>query len=48
MLAQLVKEKWLTAKARFGIFPANANGDDIEIYTDEDNEKKLNLLNKIN
>jgi 5-methyltetrahydrofolate--homocysteine methyltransferase len=39
MLAQLVKEKWLTAKARFGIFPANANGDDIEIYTDEDREK---------
>ena len=39
MLAQLVKEKWLTAKARFGIFPANANGDDIEIYTNEDREK---------
>ena len=39
MLVQLVKEKWLTAKARFGIFPANANGDDIEIYTDEDREK---------
>ena len=39
MLAQLVKEKWLTAKARFGIFPANANGNDIEIYTDEDREK---------
>ena len=41
MLVQLVKEKWLTAKARFGIFPANANGDDIEIYTDEDREKVL-------
>jgi len=39
MLAQLVKEKWLTAKARFGIFPANANGDDIEIYADENREK---------
>ena len=39
MLAQLVKEKWLTAKARFGIFPANAIGDDIEVYTDKDREK---------
>ncbi|MDB3968074.1 methionine synthase [Flavobacteriaceae bacterium] len=39
MLAQLVKEKWLTAKARFGIFPANATGDDIEIYADENREK---------
>ena len=39
MLAQLVKEKLLTAKARFGIFPANAIGDDIEVYTDKDREK---------
>ena len=38
MLALLVKEKWLTAKARFGIFPANAIGDDIEVYTDKDRE----------
>jgi 5-methyltetrahydrofolate--homocysteine methyltransferase len=34
MLAQLVSEKWLTANAVFGLFPANANGDDIEIYAD--------------
>ncbi|HZV54860.1 MAG TPA: methionine synthase, partial [Rhodocyclaceae bacterium] len=30
MLAQLVSEKWLTANAVFGLFPASANGDDIE------------------
>jgi len=33
MLKQIVNEKWLAAKARFGIFPANTQGDDIEIYT---------------
>nr|WP_320131100.1 methionine synthase [uncultured Holophaga sp.] len=35
MLAQLVEEHWLTAKAVFGLYPANAVGDDIELYTDE-------------
>jgi len=35
MLQQLVQEKWLTNKAVIGIWPANAVGDDIEIYTDE-------------
>lgn len=38
MLSQLVEEKWLTAKARFGIFPANATGDDVEVYANEDRE----------
>ncbi|MDG1024094.1 MAG: methionine synthase [Flavobacteriaceae bacterium] len=36
MLTQLINEKWLTAKARFGMFPANTVGDDIEIYTDKE------------
>jgi len=31
-LRKLISEKWLTAKARFGLFPANAVGDDIEVY----------------
>jgi len=36
MLKKIVKEKWLTANAVFGLFPANSvNHDDIEIYTDE-------------
>jgi 5-methyltetrahydrofolate--homocysteine methyltransferase len=36
MLKKIVKEKWLTANAVFGLFPANTvNSDDIEIYTDE-------------
>ena len=36
MLTKIIKEKWLTANAVFGLFPANSvNSDDIEIYTDE-------------
>lgn len=34
MLKQIVKEKWLTAKAVIGIYPAsNINDDTIEVYT---------------
>ncbi len=35
MLQKIVEEKWLTANAVFGLFPANSVGDDIEIYKDE-------------
>ncbi|ENO84916.1 methionine synthase [Thauera aminoaromatica] len=36
MLERIVAEEWLQAKAVFGLFPANAAGDNIEIYTGED------------
>ncbi len=40
MLKKLIKEKWLTANAVFGLFPANSvNSDDVEIYTDEKRNK---------
>ncbi len=35
MLDSLIDEKWLTASGVIGLFPANAVGDDIEVYTDE-------------
>ena len=36
MLKRIIEEKWLSANAVFGLFPANTvNSDDIEIYTDE-------------
>ncbi|MGH8750796.1 MAG: methionine synthase, partial [Burkholderiales bacterium] len=35
MLERIVEEKWLTANAVIGLFPANAAQDDIEIYRDE-------------
>jgi len=40
MLKKIIAEKWLTANAVFGLFPANTvNSDDIEIYTDETRSK---------
>jgi 5-methyltetrahydrofolate--homocysteine methyltransferase len=42
MLKKIVKEKWLTANAVFGLFPANSvNADDIEIYADDKRKKVL-------
>jgi 5-methyltetrahydrofolate--homocysteine methyltransferase len=35
MLDRIIAEKWLRADGVFGLFPANAVGDDIEVYTDE-------------
>ena len=36
MLDQIIREKWLRARAVIGLFPANTVGDDdIEIYTDD-------------
>jgi 5-methyltetrahydrofolate--homocysteine methyltransferase len=35
MLKQMIKNKWVTAHAVCGFWPANAVGDDVEIYTDE-------------
>jgi len=40
MLKRIIEEKWLTANAVFGLFPANTvSSDDIEIYTDESRSK---------
>jgi len=35
MLKRIVDEKWLSASGVFGLFPANAVGDDVELYTDD-------------
>ena len=45
MLAQIVDERWIKARAVVGMFPANSiNDDDIEVYTDESRDKvKLTL-----
>ena len=34
MLKQMGAEKWVRTQALFGLFPANSNGDDIEVYSD--------------
>ncbi|MGH3145869.1 MAG: vitamin B12 dependent-methionine synthase activation domain-containing protein, partial [Rubrobacter sp.] len=46
LLDSIVAEKWLTARAVFGLFPANAlEGDSIQIYTDDSREEVLANLN---
>jgi 5-methyltetrahydrofolate--homocysteine methyltransferase len=45
MLARMVAEQdtnpWVQARAVFGLFPANAVGDDVEIYADESRSEVL-------
>jgi 5-methyltetrahydrofolate--homocysteine methyltransferase len=47
MLDTLIKEKWLTANGVIGFFPANAVGDDIEVYTDETRTKVMTTLHNL-
>jgi 5-methyltetrahydrofolate--homocysteine methyltransferase len=45
MLTQIIEEQWLTAKAVIGFYPANASGDDIILYDEQQNETaKLHFL----
>jgi 5-methyltetrahydrofolate--homocysteine methyltransferase len=41
MLERIIAERWLTANAVLGLFPANACADDIEIYADESRQRPL-------
>ena len=47
MLKQLIAEKWLTANAVVGFWPANSVGDDIELYTDDTRKKRLATLHTL-
>ena len=40
MLQKIIDGRWLTANAVVGLFPANAQGDDIAFYTDEARQQK--------
>ena len=40
--SSIIEEKWLSANAVIGLFPANSvNGDDVELYTDESRTEVL-------
>ena len=47
MLQRVVSEKWLSANAVFGLFPANAVGDDIEIYAEESRNEQLMIWHNL-
>ena len=44
MLDRIIAEKWLRAKAVFGIWPANSIGDDVELDAGEDKPRRLHFL----
>ncbi len=44
LLDRIIAEKLLTARAVYGFFPANAVGDDVELYTDETRTRLLDKL----
>ena len=45
LLRRIIDNKWLVAKACFGIFPANSNGeDDVYVYSDDSREIKEHTL----
>ena len=44
MLKQLIAGSWLEARAVVGLFPANAVGDDVEVYADEERAQPLVTL----
>ena len=47
MLDQIIEEKWLTANGVIGFFPANAVGDDIEVYRDSSRAEVLATLHNL-
>src|SRR4030095_547885 len=47
MLKRIVAEKWLTANAVVGFWPANAVGDDVELFTDDTRKAPLAPLHTL-
>lgn len=47
MLDTVIKEKWLTANGVIGFYPANAVGDDVEVYTDDTRSEVLTTLHNL-
>ncbi|WP_353651294.1 methionine synthase [Nakamurella sp. A5-74] len=44
MLDSMIAEKWIRASGVFGLFPANAVGDDVVVYTDETRSEVAHTL----
>ncbi|WP_457669704.1 methionine synthase [Thiolapillus sp.] len=47
MLERIKEEKWLRARAVVGLFPANAQGDDILLYEDEERKRVLTVFHML-
>ncbi|MDH5388478.1 MAG: methionine synthase [Gammaproteobacteria bacterium] len=47
MLKKIIDENWLQARAVIGFFPANSNGDDIELYADDERGEVQTVLHHL-
>jgi 5-methyltetrahydrofolate--homocysteine methyltransferase len=47
LLKRLIAEKWVTASAVVGFWPANSIGDDIEVYTDDTRASQRTILHTL-
>ncbi|MGZ8186787.1 MAG: vitamin B12 dependent-methionine synthase activation domain-containing protein, partial [Methylobacter sp.] len=47
MLKKIITEEWLTARAVIGFFPANSEGDDVVVYTDDSRTQQLEVLHHL-
>ncbi|RNI24864.1 methionine synthase [Flexivirga caeni] len=47
MMDRLIEQRWLRANAVVGFFPANAVGDDVEVYTDESRREVRTVLHHL-
>ena len=47
LLKRLIAEKWVTASAVVGFWPANSIGDDIEVYTDDTRTSQRTILHTL-
>jgi 5-methyltetrahydrofolate--homocysteine methyltransferase len=47
MLEKIVAEKWLTARAVIGFWPANAEGDDVVLFRDEARRERTAVLHTL-
>src|SRR6202022_3535549 len=47
MVDLIVKENWFKAQATIGFWPANAEGDDIVVYADDNRSKKIATFNTL-
>ena len=47
MLRQIIADRWFTARAVFGLWPANSEGDDILIFADEARNAPIAVLHTL-
>ncbi len=47
MLKKIISEEWVTARAVIGLFPANSDGDDVVVYSDDTRTQKKETLHHL-